>query len=269
MLEVVQVKLREVGKTDYYKISGVKLGVGEYVIVEADRGIEYGEVVAEQELILDRDVKGPIKKVIRKATSGDLYQIEKNNKRIADIISTCERKIKEHRLTMKLVEAEYSFDRSKIIFYFTAEDRVDFRDLVKDLAKIFKARIELKQIGVRDEAKLLDGYGPCGRRLCCAKFLKTFEPVTIKMAKEQNLPLNPTKISGCCGRLMCCLAYEWETYKYLMKGIPKEGETVKIKQGKGKVISVSAIKREIMVELEDGRHVKVSYEKKCDKKCDK
>ncbi len=262
MIEVVQIKLREVGKTNYYAVSGMKFEVGEYVIIEADRGLEYGEVVSVPETVLDKNIQKPLLKVIRKATQGDLYQIEKNKKRIEDIILTCEKKIKERKLGMKLIDAEYSFDRSKIIFYFTADDRVDFRELVKDLAKIFKARIELKQIGVRDEARIIDGYGPCGRRLCCAKFIKNFEPVTIKMAKDQNLPLNPTKISGCCGRLMCCLSYEWDTYKQLMKGVPKGGEVVKTKQGKGKVISVNALRREVLVELDDGRQIKVVYDEK-------
>lgn len=262
MFEVVQVKLREGGRTEYFQTGGLKFGVGECVIVEAERGHEYGQVVSEAEVLLDKETAMPLHKVIRKATPGDLYQIDKNKKRVEEILATCERKIAEHKLAMKLIDAEYSFDRSKIIFYFTAEDRIDFRDLVKDLAKIFKARIELKQIGVRDEARLLDGYGPCGRRLCCAKLIKNFEPVTIKMAKEQNLPLNPAKISGCCGRLMCCLGYEYETYRELMKGMPKIGEAVKTKQGKGKVISINAIKREAMVELTDGRQIKVDCEKK-------
>ncbi len=261
MYEVVQVRLREAGKVDHYSVSGLTFKTGECVIVEADRGLEYGEVVSDPELILEKDLKKSLPKIIRKATSGDRYQIEQNKKRIEDITATCEKRIKERKLGMKLIDAEYSFDRLKIIFYFTAEDRIDFRGLVRDLAKIFKARIELKQIGVRDEAKLIDGYGPCGRRLCCAKFIKTFEPVTIKMAKEQNLPLNPAKISGCCGRLMCCLAYECSTYRQLMKGMPKEGDTIKTKQGKGRVVSISALRREATVNLEDGRQIKVSYDK--------
>ncbi|MDD5238248.1 MAG: regulatory iron-sulfur-containing complex subunit RicT, partial [Candidatus Omnitrophica bacterium] len=162
----------------------------------------------------------------------------------------------------KLVQAEYSFDRTKIVFYFTAGGRVDFRNLVKDLAKIFKARIELRQIGVRDEAKLFGGFGPCGRELCCARFLKDFEPVTIKMAKEEGLPLNPPKISGLCGRLMCCLSFEYETYKLLSKGLPREGERVHVAQGKGKVISVNVFKRAAIVELEDGSQIEVSYKEK-------
>jgi cell fate regulator YaaT (PSP1 superfamily) len=163
---------------------------------------------------------------------------------------------------MKLVQAEYSFDRTKIIFYFTADGRIDFRNLVKDLAKIFKARIELRQIGVRDEAKLFGGFGSCGRELCCAKFLKDFEPVTIKMAKEEGLPLNPPKISGLCGRLMCCLSFEYETYKILSKGLPHEGERVHIPQGKGKVVAVNVFKRNVTVELEDGTQIEVSYQEK-------
>jgi cell fate regulator YaaT (PSP1 superfamily) len=161
---------------------------------------------------------------------------------------------------MKLIEAEYSFDRSRVVFYFTAEGRIDFRELIKDLAAIFKARIELRQIGVRDEARFLGGFGPCGRTLCCASFLKDFEPVTIKMAKEQNLPLNPTKISGLCGRLMCCLSYEHECYRELMKDLPREGERIKTKDIKGKVINVNALKRTITVETEDGRQVVIEWD---------
>lgn len=176
----------------------------------------------------------PVKRIIRIARESDLKQIEDNRARSKEAFTTCQKKIAEHRLEMKLVQAEYSFDRSKIIFYFTSGGRVDFRNLVKDLAKIFKARIELRQIGVRDETKFFGGYGPCGRQLCCATFLKDFEPVTIKMAKEEGLPLNPPKISGICGRLMCCLNYEYETYKMLSRGLPREGERIITAEGKGK-----------------------------------
>ena len=161
---------------------------------------------------------------------------------------------------MKLVDVEYSFDRSKFIFYFTAEDRVDFRELVKDLAREFRARIELRQIGVRDEAKIFGGYGPCGRVLCCKSFLKDFEPVTVRMAKDQNLPLNPSKISGVCGRLMCCLGYEYQVYKQFLQGLPKQGETINTKEGKGRVIGVNPLKRTVVVEVgEEGRQIEVSY----------
>jgi cell fate regulator YaaT (PSP1 superfamily) len=188
-----------------------------------------------------------------------MHQIEKNKKKVKEVMDACSKKIHERHLPMKLIDAEFTFDRSKIMFYFTAEGRIDFRDLVKDLANVFKTRIELKQIGVRDEAKMLGGFGPCGRVLCCATFLKDFEPVTIKMAKEQNLPLNPTKISGLCGRLMCCLSYEHKTYKELMKGAPKEGDTIKTEKGSGKVIGINAIKRCSTVELEDGSLIEVPY----------
>jgi cell fate regulator YaaT (PSP1 superfamily) len=208
---------------------------------------------------LDTKSKEPPKKIMRLANDNDLKQIAENRTKAKEASSACLKKIEEHKLDMKLVHAEYSFDRSKIIFYFTASGRVDFRNLVKDLAKIFKARIELRQIGVRDEAKFFGGFGPCGRELCCAKFLKDFEPVTIKMAKEEGLPLNPPKISGLCGRLMCCLSYEYETYKILSKGLPREGERIHTAQGKGKVLSVNVFKRTANVELEDGTKIKMSY----------
>ena len=262
MYELVQVRLGEAGKINYYSTNSLKLKTGSFVIVEQDRGLAFGEVVSEPEMVLDDKVEKPLRKVIRIATPGDKHQVDRNKKRVKEITAACEQKIKDRKMGMKLIDADYAFDRSKITFYFTAEGRVDFRELVKDLAKEFKARIELKQIGVRDEAKLLGGFGPCGMRLCCARFLKNFEPVTIKMAKDQNLPLNPTKISGLCGRLMCCLGYEHKTYKTLADGLPKVGSNVKIKQGKGRVIGVNVLKRSVTVELQDGRHVQVSYEKK-------
>ena len=259
MYEVVQVRLREAGKISYFSTSGMKFKAGDHVIVEADRGLDYGEVLSGTEAILDSDIEEPLKKIIRKSNPWDMHQIEKNKKKIKEVMDTCAKKIQERRLSMKLIDAEFSFDRSKIIFYFTADGRVDFRDLVKDLANVFKARIELKQIGVRDEAKMLGGLGPCGRALCCATYLKDFEPVTIKMAKEQNLPLNPTKISGLCGRLMCCLSYEHKTYKELMKGAPREGDIIKTEKGNGKVVSINAIKRCAVVELEDGSFLEIPY----------
>jgi len=258
MYEVIQVRLREAGKITYFSTSGMKFKAGDYVIVEADRGLDYGQVLSETEAILDSDVDEPLKKIMRKANPWDMMQIEKNKKKIKEVMDTCAKKIQDRKLSMKLIDAEFSFDRSKVMFYFTADGRVDFRDLVKDLAAAFKTRIELKQIGVRDEAKMLGGLGPCGRALCCATYLKDFEPVTIKMAKEQNLPLNPTKISGLCGRLMCCLGYEYKTYKELMKGLPHEGETMKTDKGSGKIVGINAIKRSVTVELEDGSQIEVS-----------
>lgn len=240
-----------------------KVKIGDYVIVEAERGREYGQVVAEPLLISETEVEAPLRKIIRVATRDDLRQIQENKKKTKEAIEICEKKIAEHKLNMKLVDAEFSFDRSKFIFYFTAEGRIDFRELVKDLAREFKARIQLRQIGVRDEAKIFGGFGLCGRVLCCKSFLKDFEPVTVRMAKDQNLPLNPTKISGVCGRLMCCLGYEHEVYKQLLQNLPKEGETINTKEGKGKVISVNPLKRTVIVEVgEEAKQIEVAYPSK-------
>lgn len=259
MLKVVQVRLREAGKIIYFSTGGLKFKVGEYVIVEQDRGLEYGEVVSEEEALLETEVERPLCKIIRKTNPWDHRQIEKNKKRTKELLQICTHKISERRLSMKLVESEYSFDRSKIIFYFTSEGRVDFRSLVKDLANVFKARIELKQIGVRDEARIMGGYGPCGKELCCAKFLKDFEPVTIRMAKDQNLPLNPTKISGVCGRLMCCLSYENKNYRELLKKLPRIGQEIKTDMGKGKVIAIAPLKSSVTAEIADGKRIEVKF----------
>lgn len=258
MYEVVQIRLREAGKISYYNVNGVEINPGDYVIVEIERGIDYGQVISEVEMVLDTEIEQPLRKIIRVANREDNHQIQENKKRIKSVLVTCEKKIREHKLDMKLIEAEYSFDRTKIVFYFTAEGRVDFRELVRDIAHIFRARIELRQIGVRDEARILGGFGACGRPLCCAKFLKDFEPVTIRMAKEQNLPLNPPKISGLCGRLMCCLSYEYATYRQLLKGLPKEGAEINTPQGKGKVVSVNALTRSVIVDLGEGKEIKVN-----------
>jgi len=280
---LIFVRLRDSGQIFAYSAAGFTVKDGDYVIVEHDRGHDYGQVVpsceahgkdsgpccqaaahtgAEAGLPAGQAGKEQPKKILRIAKDTDLRQIEENRLKAKDVFSSCVKKIEEHKLDMKLVQAEYSFDRSKIVFYFTANGRVDFRNLVKDLAKIFKARIELRQIGVRDEARLFGGFGPCGRELCCARFLKDFEPVTIKMAKEEGLPLNPPKISGICGRLMCCLSFEYESYKLLSKGLPREGEHVNTAQGKGKVMSVNVFKRSASVQLEDGTWIVVSYKEK-------
>jgi len=259
---IIYVRLRDSGQVYPYNALGLEAKEGSYVIVEHDRGQDYGQVVSAQEASTDKDSKEQPKKILRIAREADIKQIEDNRIKAKEAFNSCLKKITEHKLDMKLVRAEYSFDRSKIIFYFTANGRIDFRDLVKDLAKIFKARIELRQIGVRDEARLFGGFGPCGRELCCAKFLKDFEPVTIKMAKEEGLPLNPPKISGLCGRLMCCLSFEYESYKLLAKGLPHEGEHVHTPQGKGKVISVNVFKRTAQVQLDGGVVVEMSYKEK-------
>jgi len=259
MEKLILVRLRDAGQAYFCSASNLEVKEGDYVIVEHDRGLDYGQIIAPKDAVSQAKPKEAPKKIVRLAKEADLKQIEENRLKSKEAFNTCLKKIEEHKLDMKLVQAEYSFDRTKIIFYFTANGRVDFRNLVKDLAKIFKARIELRQIGVRDEAKIFGGFGSCGRQLCCATFLKDFEPVTIKMAKEEGLPLNPPKISGLCGRLMCCLSFEYETYKVLSKGLPREGERITTPQGKGKVISINVFKRTATVELEDGNQVQMSY----------
>lgn len=255
-MKIVLVRLREAGNVVSYTTEQ-NVQVGDYVILEADRGIDYGEILEIQEGMME----GECKDIIRKATEEDRRQIEKNKQDAGEALKICGRKIKEHNLPMKLIEGEYSFDRKKIVFYFTTPGRVDFRELVKDLAKIFRVRIEMRQIGVRDEARLFGGIGPCGNPLCCKTFLKTCEPVTMKMAKLQRLPLNSSKISGICGRLMCCLFFEYDTYQELAKGLPKEGEQIETPSGKGKVTAVNVLRRLVHVEFSDGRVEKVFWEK--------
>lgn len=259
MQKTLIVKLRGLGQVYPCNAPDLEVKEGDWVIVEHDRGLDYGRIICPRAADAGRESREPLKKIARLARDTDLKQIEDNRLKAKEAFNTCARKIEEHKLAMKLVQAEYSFDRSKIVFYFTANGRVDFRGLVKDLAKIFKARIELRQIGVRDEARLFGGFGSCGRELCCARFLRDFEPVTIKMAKEEGLPLNPPKISGLCGRLMCCLSFEYEVYRMLCKGLPREGERVHTPSGKGKVAAVNVFKRSATVELEDGTQIEVSY----------
>jgi cell fate regulator YaaT (PSP1 superfamily) len=254
------------GETIVFMTHGMRFEVGDKVIVEADRGLEYGDVVTSNEPFDHKLFDKPLKKVIRKANPWDEEQIQKNKGKTRDLMDICSRKIREQNLPMKLVDAEYSFDRSKIVFYFTSESRVDFRNLVRELASIFRVRIELRQIGVRDEARMLGGFGPCGRQLCCIAFLKDFAPVTIKMAKVQNLPLNPAKISGLCGRLMCCLGYEHECYQELFRGMPKVGKEIKTEHGKGKVVSVNPLKRTVTVDLGEGNLKDVPVDEKEAKK---
>jgi cell fate regulator YaaT (PSP1 superfamily) len=241
----------------YFNCGQQNYPVGEYVIVEADRGEDYGLVMSEPEMILDSEVERPLRNVIRRFTPADEEKIAENTRDARTAMEVCNGKIAERKLPMKLINVEYSFDRSKIISYFTAEGRVDFRDLVRDLASHFKARIELRQIGVRDEARMLGGIGCCGRQLCCATFLKDFEAVNIRMAKEQRLPLNPSKISGLCGRLLCCLRFESEVYKELQRAMPKEGTTVSTVYGEGRVTDINILKQSVSVELENGRIVQV------------
>ncbi len=249
MAELVEVRLREVGWAEVF-LSEIRLNLGDLVIVEQERGIDWGEVISTSTDFVETQ-KEEYRKVIRKVTKEDLRQIEENKKAARSALKVCEKKVVEHKLPMKLVGTEYSFDRTKVIFYFTADHRIDFRALVRDLAKIFKIRIEMRQIGVRDEAKFFGGLGICGRPLCCATFLKNFSSVSIKLAKEQQLSLNPQKISGICGRLMCCLEFEASLYEELLKKLPKIGEEIGIPQGKGKVIALNPLKQSVIVELED------------------
>ena len=251
MTEIISVKFKENDRAYSFDPAGIKAEQGEYVIVETQNGIEIGTVsAANHEVAKDAIVK-PLKKVIRKATEKDMARREENKKKEKEAFGICEELILAHKLDMKLVEVEYSFDANKIVFFFTSDGRVDFRELVKDLASRFHTRIELRQIGVRDEAKMLGGLGICGRPYCCKQFLNDFQPVSIKMAKEQGLSLNPTKISGSCGRLMCCLKYEQDAYEYLNSLTPSVGSTVKTPEGNAVVTEVNLITGYLTVRLSD------------------
>ena len=243
MAKVIGVRFKPVGKTYYFDPGELVIERGTPVIVETIRGIEYGTCALSNREIDNEMIVSPLKKVIRLATGDDTLQEENNRIKEKEAFGICQEKISGHELDMHLVDVEMTFDLSKIIFYFSAEGRVDFRELVKDLALVFKTRIELRQIGVRDEAKILNGIGTCGRTLCCATFLETFQPVSIKMAKEQSLSLNPVKISGICGRLMCCLKYEEETYEFLNQNVPGIGDVVRTPDGDGDVISVNVLRQ--------------------------
>jgi len=250
MVTVVGVRFKRVGKIYYFDPGELDIKVGDKVIVETIRGLEFGEVVVGKKEVPEEDIIAPLKKVIRVATEEDVEHHRENKIKEREAFEICLKKIEEHNMPMKLIDVEYTFDNNKIIFYFTAEGRVDFRELVKDLASIFRTRIELRQIGVRDEAKMIGGLGPCGRPACCATFLGEFEPVSIKMAKDQNLSLNPTKISGICGRLMCCLKYEQDFYESVRKNIPKVGSKVETPDGVGKVFEINVLKNLVKVKFE-------------------
>ncbi|MBR3942483.1 MAG: stage 0 sporulation family protein [Clostridia bacterium] len=242
MTEIVGIKFKDGGKVYYFDPAGNTFTLGSKAVVETARGVELGEVAIANKMTDDANVVSPLKPVLRVATEQDIKRAEENIQKEQEAFKICQEKIEKHNLDMKLVEAEYTFDQNKILFYFTADGRVDFRDLVKDLAGVFRTRIELRQIGVRDEAKMLGGLGICGRKLCCASHLGGFEPVSIKMAKEQNLSLNPTKISGTCSRLMCCLKYEQDAYEDLLKKTPAVGSLVNTSEGKGKVVEVNLLR---------------------------
>ena len=258
MIKVIGVRFRTAGKIYYFDPGTLEIKKGDHVIVETARGIEYGTVVGEPREVADEKVVQPLKSVLRVATTKDDEQEAANKQKEKDAFQICLEKIRKHELPMKLIDAEYTFDNNKVLFYFTADGRIDFRELVKDLASVFKTRIELRQIGVRDETKIVGGIGICGRPLCCHTHLSEFVPVSIKMAKEQNLSLNPTKISGVCGRLMCCLNHEEETYDELNRKLPNVGDFVTTADGlKGEVHSVNVLRQlvKVIVDVDDEKEI--------------
>lgn len=259
MTKVVGVRFRSAGKIYYFGPGDLNVHAGMHVIVETARGVEMGTVMTEPKEVSKEEVIQPLKPVIRIATEADEKTAARNREKEKEAFKICLEKIAKHKLEMKLVEAEYTFDNNKLLFYFTADGRIDFRELVKDLAAVFRTRIELRQIGVRDETKIMGGIGICGRELCCNKYLTEFAPVSIKMAKEQNLSLNPTKISGVCGRLMCCLKNEEETYEYLNSRLPNVGDYVTTSDGlKGEVSSVNVLRQtvKVLVEVDDEKELR-------------
>lgn len=258
MIKIVGVRFRNAGKVYYFDPKEYKMRPGDHVIVETARGIEYGTVTGKVQEVSEEKVVQPLKPVLRVANAEDDAKAKRNREKEKEAMAICKEKIRKHNLDMKLIDAEYTFDNNKVLFYFTADGRIDFRELVKDLAAVFRTRIELRQIGVRDETKILGGMGICGRQLCCNTFLSEFAPVSIKMAKEQNLSLNPTKISGVCGRLMCCLKNEEETYEYLNSKLPGVGDTVTTSTGlQGEVASVNVLRQKVkvLVNVEDEKEI--------------
>ena len=257
MAEIIGVRFKGTGKVYYFDPAGASVDRGQHVVVETAQGIEYGECATSNTTIPDEQITRPLKKLVRVATPEDDRRVEENQRKQKDAFDICVKKIAAHKLDMKLVEVEYTFDNSKILFYFTSDGRVDFRELVKDLASVFRTRIELRQIGVRDEAKMLGGLGICGREFCCSRFLNDFQPVSIKMAKEQSLSLNPVKISGTCGRLMCCLKYEQEAYEHLRKTTPRVGAVVTTPKGEGVVTGVDLLPGRVTVRFDKGQDTSV------------
>ena len=252
MKNIIGVRFRKLGKVYFFNPKWLEVKKGDKVIVETAQGEEFGEVMIPNRKVEDDKIVSPLKNVLRLANDKDIARFEECKKKEEEAFKICTKKIKEHKLAMTLTDVEYKFDNSKIIFFFTADGRIDFRDLVKDLAAVYKTRIELRQIGVRDEVKRIGGNGVCGRELCCCSFLNDFETVSIKMAKEQNISLNPSKISGNCGRLMCCLKYEQEVYEDKLKRLPSVGSLVKTPDGKGEVDGVETLKEKVKVKLKDG-----------------
>lgn len=275
MTKIVGVRFKNAGKIYYFDPVDFEIEKNIDVVVETARGLEYGKIVVGPKEIEEEKLISPLKPIIRIATEEDKAIYRENKEKAKETFEICQQKIKEHGLTMFLIDCEYTFDRNKLIFYFTAEGRIDFRELVKDLASIFKTRIELRQIGVRDEAKSIGGLGTCGRKLCCSSWLGDFQPVSIKMAKDQSLSLNPTKISGICGRLFCCLKYEHDVYVEAIEKMPVVGSVVKVENQKGKVIEINPLLEQIKIEFNDktiktclAEEVKVLHvPKKCENGC--
>ena len=258
MIKIVGVRFKNAGKIYYFDPVELELEKNMDVVVETARGLEYGTIVVCPKEIDESELVSPLKPIIRVATDEDRQVYIENKEKAKETFELCQQKIKEHDLNMFLIDCEYTFDRNKLIFYFTAEGRIDFRELVKDLASIFKTRIELRQIGVRDEAKSIGGLGPCGRKLCCSTWLGDFQPVSIKMAKDQSLSLNPTKISGICGRLFCCLKYEHDVYAEAIDAMPVVGALVKVDESKGKIIEVNPLLEQVRIEFND-KTIKVCH----------
>lgn len=250
MAEVVGIRFKEVGKVYYFDPDGMQFKKGDRAVVETARGVECGEIAMENRELDDSEIVKPLKRIVRPANENDLRAVRENREKEKKAFAICEEKIRAHKLDMKLVDVEYTFDGGKILFYFTADGRVDFRELVKDLAGVFRTRIELRQIGVRDESKMVGGFGMCGRPFCCSTFLGDFQPVSIKMAKEQGLSLNPVKISGTCGRLMCCLKYEQEAYEHLLRHTPKVGAVVDTREGRGTVVENNLLTGMLKIRLD-------------------
>ena len=260
MGQLVQVKLGEYRPVVWVDTNGAAVHRHDMVILEVERNLEFGKVVSDSDKVCTGKTEAAAGKIIRLASDGDLRQVVNNEMKSKDSLKTCKNKVEESKMDMQLVQAEYSFDATKILIFFTAEGRVDFRNLVKDLAKMLRVRIELKQIGVRDKAKIVGGYGVCGRELCCSSYMKDFHPLSIKMAKDQGLPLNPQKISGVCGRVKCCMAYEYQVYREFARSLPKIGAKVSTPEGeKGRVVSMDILKHYVTVDLGDGKFVKVDY----------
>jgi len=260
MGQLIEVKLGEYRSVGIYDLNGMDCKRDDIVILDVDKGSEFGKVVSDPTKTCSAKPESMVGKLVRQATDGDLRQIVNNQMKAKEALQSCQRKVSESRIDMQLVSAEYSFDSTKILFFFTSEGRVDFRNLVKDLARMFRVRIELKQIGVRDKAKIVGGLGVCGRELCCSSYMKSFHPLSIKMAKDQGLPLNPSKISGVCGRVKCCMAYEFQVYREMSKDLPKMGAKITTEAGeKGRVIGVDILKRYVTVDLGEGKTKKLTY----------